>query len=102
MNENLDSTNPQLVKRTQQVTGRLSVKPVDDVSFTEHNKRLQKDRGHKDRSENPERERLVRKKESSERQVMDRKVRETGERERDKSERQTHHEERSQRQVRKG
>lgn len=45
MNEDLDGNGSQQVERTQQVTGRFSIKPVDDVSFTEHDERLQTDTG---------------------------------------------------------
>ena len=40
MNEDLDGNDPEWVEWTQQVTRRLSIKPVDDVSFTKHNKCL--------------------------------------------------------------
>lgn len=44
MDEDPDGNNPQRVERTQQVTGWFSVKPVDDVSFTEHDEGLQRHR----------------------------------------------------------
>lgn len=44
MNEDLDGEAPQWVERSQQVTGGLRIKPVDDVSFAEHDERLQRQR----------------------------------------------------------
>lgn len=44
MDEDLDGEGPQRVEWTEQVTRRLRVKPVDDVSFTEHDEGLQRDR----------------------------------------------------------
>lgn len=44
MNEDLDGKGPQRVERTEQVTRRLSVKPEDDVSFSQHNKCLERER----------------------------------------------------------
>lgn len=41
MNEDLNGDGSQWVEGTQQVTGRISVEPVDDVTFTEHNECLQ-------------------------------------------------------------
>lgn len=43
MDEDLDGDGPQRVEWTEQVTRRLCVKPVDDVSFTEHDEGLQRD-----------------------------------------------------------
>lgn len=46
MDQNLDGNDPQTTEWTQQVTGWLRIKPVDDVSFTEHDECLQvRDRG---------------------------------------------------------
>lgn len=44
MEEDLDGGGPHWAERTQQVAGRLSIKPVDDVSFTKHDKGLQRGR----------------------------------------------------------
>lgn len=41
MIQGLDGGCPQWVEWTQQVTRRLSIEPVDDVPFTEHDERLQ-------------------------------------------------------------
>lgn len=41
MNQDLDGDCPQGVEWTQQVTGRLSIEPVNDVPFTKHDERLQ-------------------------------------------------------------
>lgn len=41
MNEDPDGAGPQRVEGAQQVAGRISIEPVDDVSFTEHNECLQ-------------------------------------------------------------
>lgn len=43
MNEDLDGDGPQGAERAQQVTRPLSTKPVEDVSFTEHDEGLQRD-----------------------------------------------------------
>lgn len=48
MNEDPDGKDPQQVQWTQQVTSRIRIKPVDNVSFTEHNVCLQRDRQVKD------------------------------------------------------
>lgn len=42
MDEDPDGNKPQTTERTQQVTGWLRIKPVDDVSFTEDDERLQR------------------------------------------------------------
>lgn len=41
MIEDLDGEVPQRAEWTQQATGRLSIKPVDDVSSTERDEGLQ-------------------------------------------------------------
>lgn len=41
MSENLDADGPQRIEWTQQVTGRLSIKPKEEVSGTKHNECLQ-------------------------------------------------------------
>lgn len=48
MNEDLDGKSPQRVERTEQVTRRLSVKPEDDVSFSQHDKCLQRNMSERD------------------------------------------------------
>lgn len=47
MNENPDGKDPQIAKGTQQVTCWLSIEPVDDISFTENDEGLQRQRRNK-------------------------------------------------------
>lgn len=42
MEEDLDGGSPQATKWTEQVTSRLSVKPVDDLMFAESDEDLQR------------------------------------------------------------
>lgn len=44
MNENPDGNEPQMAEWTQQVTGRLSVEPVEDIPLTEHDEGLRRHR----------------------------------------------------------